>query len=247
MTNDGPKSTIIRSAVDPRFQAQLASRLFLNIILVVNCGCGSAPAPDPAGPTPRSDQDDSAAVRSHERTKDANEVLDEALARLNRSNSVPLQGTFDVPPGIPESITEARFVEAHRPVIERILEHALTSEESRPTVEFYSGGSKWVLLHSFGSPMEWPTDFGPTIADYKFRRKLDEIPSDSALGVDLREYGPITNEDRTRLWYLGTENNRWKVVLVIYNAKGAAVIGGQRTYYDFDPEAKTFRFRGAHD
>jgi hypothetical protein len=242
MTDDERSSPSRRSVADPAFSTQLAYRLLVAIILAANWGCDSAPAPDSAARVPRSNQSSDRAS-----TKDANEVLDETLAKLNQPNREPLRGTFDVPPGIPASITEARFVETHRAVIERILEHALTSEENRSTVEAYSGGSKWVLLRSFGSPIEWPSDFGPTIAEYKFRRSLDEIPSDTVLGVDLREYGPVTNEDRDRLWYLGTEDNRWKVVLVIYNAKGGAIHGGQRTYYDFDPEAKNFRFLGSQD
>jgi hypothetical protein len=175
-------------------------------------------------------------------------ALNEAMRTMSeRSSDESFGGTFDVPPGIPLSVTPAEIKPEHLPVLKRILEHALLSEENESIIKFYSQGSKWVLLQSFGSPLEWPPDFSPEIGDYKFRRSRDDIPAKIALGVDLREFAPLTEDDRWTLFYLGAELNKWKVVLVIYNAKGAPIIGGQRTYYELDPKTLLFEYRGAED
>jgi hypothetical protein len=170
----------------------------------------------------------------------------EAPAEMASDNAIFPEGTFDLPAGVPAVVTATKIERSHMPIVASILRHALTSDDNADTVRFYGQESNQVLLKSFGSPYEWPADFQPTIEGFQFQRSRDDIPTETALGVDLRQYGPITEDDDS-LFYFGAAEGDWKVVLVIYNAKGGGIIGGQRTYYRFDPNSTEFRFCGAMD
>ena len=126
-----------------------------------------------------------------------------------------------------EVVVQPKFDAADRELVRLVLIDLINAESTKASRDFYAPGAKTVLLKTFGSPIEWPANFNPSIAGLKVFKDQRKIHDPTALGVDLRYYGPPRNGDA------GIESGNDPIVIqmTIYSAVSIGTIGAADVKY----------------
>ena len=136
-----------------------------------------------------------------------------------------------------EQTTQPAFSETEKGFVRMVLVDLLYADETQGSLDFYAPGTRTILLKSFGAPIEWPRDFNPSIPGWRVLKDPHAIREKTALGIDIRYFGPPREVDR-----IHAPEGKIVIQVALYSAISIGTIGAADVTYLIDIRQMMVRF-----